>query len=83
MAKDFITLPRKTAVAKLGAVKAAVYYYRPKGGIPVEREADVEQLQRTMAGHPKMKMRIRLSDSQHFIVLVDTKKLQYGYEVFF
>jgi hypothetical protein len=83
MASEFLTLPKKTATAKLSAIKGAIYYYRPRGGIAVEREADVEQVVRAMAGHPKMKMRVRLSDSQHFIVLVDTKKLQYGYQISF
>jgi hypothetical protein len=83
MTKAFITLPRKTAIAKLGAIKGATYYYQPRGGIAVEREADAEQVQRSMAGHPQMKMRVRLSDSQHVIVLSDTAKLRYGYLIRF
>jgi len=83
VAKDFISLPRHTGAGKLSAAKRAVYYYRPKGGIAVEHEADVAQLARTFANHSGMKMRVRISDSQHFVVVVDTKRLQYGYEIFF
>lgn len=83
MAKDFITLPRLTAVAKLGAAKSALYYYRPRGGIPVEREADIQRVAQTFANDPRMKLRVRLSDSAHTIVVVNTKKLQYGYLITF
>jgi len=84
VAKDFITLPKRTAVAKLGAAKGATYFYLPRDGIHVEREADVEQVVRTFANSPKMKLRVCLRrDSEHVIVIVDTKRLQYGYRIRF
>lgn len=81
--KEFITLPRRTGLGKLGIAKSARYYYRPKDGIAVERDADLAQLARTFENDVRMKMRVRTSDSQHVVVVVDTKRLQYGYEVFF
>ncbi len=83
MAKDYITLTRKAGLGKLSVATRATYYYRPSGGIPVEREADLAQLARTFQNNPQMKMRVRLSDSTHCVVVVDTKKLQYGYELSF
>jgi hypothetical protein len=81
--KEFITLPKRTATAKLGAAKRAVYYYQPLNGIHVEREADVGQVTGAFAGSPRMRLRVRLSDSQHFIVVVDTKRLRYVYRIDF
>jgi hypothetical protein len=82
-ADEFLTLPRRVGLAKLGAAKCVRFYYRAKGGIPVEKDADVGQLTRTFEKHPQMRMRVRLSDSQHFVVISATKRLEHGYEVFF
>lgn len=82
--KEFITLPRRTGLAKLGAAKSARYYYRRTGGVAVEMNADVAQLARTFESHPKMRMRVYPNrDSQHVIVVADTKHLQHGYVLTF
>jgi uncharacterized protein (DUF1501 family) len=81
--KDFITLPRRVGLAKLGAAKGATYYYRPSKGIAVEQPADIAQLARTYASHPAMKMRVCLSDSRHTIVVVENARLSYGYQIEF
>jgi len=84
MAKDYISLTRTVGLAKLGAAKSARYFYQPAKGIPVERNADVEQVARTFAGHPHMKMRVYPNrGSEHIIVIADTKKLKYGYRLTF
>jgi hypothetical protein len=80
---EFITLTRRVGLAKLAAAKTATYYYRTPH-TSVEKEAEIQQLAATYVQHPRMKMRVYLSrDSEHVIVVSDTKRLQYGYRLSF
>jgi hypothetical protein len=80
---DHITLTRRQAAVKLQAAKSGRYFFQRAGGIRYERDVSVEEVSRAFQGDEKMRMRVRLSDSQHTAYAIKNAREERGYEVFF
>ena len=81
--KGWITLRRSVAAAKLTAAAGATYYFQRGGGERYERPVDVQTLVASFSGNPKARCWVRLSDSQHSVVIDDSRALRTGYLVHF
>jgi hypothetical protein len=81
--EKFITLPRKTASCKLASATRAVWSFQSRGGALYEREVPVADMVEAFVGTVGMKLKIRLSDSAHFVTIVNTATLKTGYRVYF
>ena len=81
--EGFITLRRSVASAKLTAARGATYYYQRDGGDVYKRDVTTQEMVASFEGNPKAKCRVRTSNSEHVVVLTDTKKLRTGYLVDF
>lgn len=62
-----VTLPRKTGLAKLRAATKAVYFFH--GASFYEREVPVAELAAAFEGNSKLRVKVNLADSAHWIEL--------------
>jgi hypothetical protein len=75
------TLARGTAVAKLQFARRVVYSFQRKGGASYQREVPPDELARAFPGNPDMRLRIRLSDSRHEVIVRNRDaKIRYDVE---
>lgn len=73
-----LTLPRKTALAKLRAATKVVYFFQ--GASYYEREMPVEELVAAFEGNPKLRVKVDPVDSAHSIALPGPFKAGYRIE---
>lgn len=78
----WITLTRKRAAVKLGAARAAEYFFE-RDGRRYTRPVNVEELVRAFSSDLRARLRIRLSDSQHVVFIESNAGRRIGYEVQF
>jgi len=78
----WITLTRKRAAIKLAAAKEATYFFE-RDGRRYARPVSVEELVRGFSSDMRARLRIRLSDSQHVVVIEHNAGRKIGYEVGF
>lgn len=76
---DLITIPRKDAVHKIRAAIGATLYYQRRGGQLHQVPTSVGAVVQAFLGSSSMRLKVRLSDSQHDVRAVHNRDERRGY----